>query len=1103
MTVHVSKGLEFPVVYVPFAWDRWVPDTRRSCGCTTTRDGGCSTSAARAAPATHRGARAHLAEESRRGPAAALRGPHPGPLPGGRALGAERQHRRRAAAPAAVRRRAGRRRASAGAGSCRRPPTTTRGARSTPWPRGAGGTEVAERDARGRCPVAPATRRPRRRSRSAGSPARWTRTGGGRRTARSPRAARAATGSASRTTPGYRRRATTRRSGCRDAGGRRRCPSSPLSELPGGAAFGTLVHAVLEDLDPDRARPDAGCAERASRAHLVPGVTAEALADGAACRCCATPLGPLAGGRRWPTSPPADRLAELDFELPLAGGDDAVAARARSADVVDAAAAPPARRRPARRATRPLAARARRQAAARVTSPAASTRCSGCPGRASPSSTTRPTGSAPEPLTTWHYRPEAMAEEMLRAHYPLQALLYCVALHRYLRWRLPGLRPGAHLGPCALPVRPRHGGPRTPARRRAGGVLAGPRRPALVAELSDLLAGQRDDSDRVDPRPPRRRGCSASSTEAGVLDAADVHVALPAGPARRRAATRPVLLAVALAVRGVRAGSVCVELATGRRVRGARRGRAAGRPDRGRPDWTALAGQPAGRRRRRRARGGRCGWSTGCSTSTGTGSRSSRSARDARRARRPARRPPVDLRRRCARCPTRSRRPPTGSGWRPRVAAARWISVLTGGPGTGKTTTVARLLAAAARPARSAAAHRAGRTHRQGGRPAAGGGAGTRPARGCGPPRDLHGDDAAPAAGLAARQPQPLPARPRQPLPYDVVVVDESSMVSLTHDGPAARGAAADGPAGAGRRPRPADARSRPARCSATWCTGPHRPATRTASRRSRRRRSRPRRRGPPAAAQRRRPAAGVAAVRRRHRRAGRGGAAGDADRVLDLLDAGTDLALDPARRRWRRRPHRRGRHACRRGGGRRGALPGAARPRIGCCARTGTDRSASPRGTTASAGSPARRRGSGGPAPAARDRERLREPAVQRRHRRRRPDGWTGSAGGFRPGDGPICVPLSRLSAVEPGARDDGAPQPGQPVRAGHRAAAAGQSPLLTRELLYTAVAPGPAGACGWSARRRRCARRSHGRWCARAACGGAPPRPGERREHLEAACR
>ena len=32
---------------------------------------------------------------------------------------------------------------------------------------------------------------------------------------------------------------------------------------------------------------------------------------------------------------------------------------------------------------------------------------------------------------------------MSRAHYALQALLYTVALHRYLRWRLPGYDPGA------------------------------------------------------------------------------------------------------------------------------------------------------------------------------------------------------------------------------------------------------------------------------------------------------------------------------------------------------------------------------------------------------------------------------------------------------------------------------------------------------------------------------------------------------------------------------------------------------------------------------------------------------------------------------------
>ena len=34
---------------------------------------------------------------------------------------------------------------------------------------------------------------------------------------------------------------------------------------------------------------------------------------------------------------------------------------------------------------------------------------------------------------------------MERSHYALQALLYTVALHRYLRWRLPGYDPGAHL----------------------------------------------------------------------------------------------------------------------------------------------------------------------------------------------------------------------------------------------------------------------------------------------------------------------------------------------------------------------------------------------------------------------------------------------------------------------------------------------------------------------------------------------------------------------------------------------------------------------------------------------------------------------------------
>ena len=45
-----------------------------------------------------------------------------------------------------------------------------------------------------------------------------------------------------------------------------------------------------------------------------------------------------------------------------------------------------------------------------------------------------------------HYAPEAMALLMADRHYPLQAHLYLVALHRLLGWRLPHYEPERHLG---------------------------------------------------------------------------------------------------------------------------------------------------------------------------------------------------------------------------------------------------------------------------------------------------------------------------------------------------------------------------------------------------------------------------------------------------------------------------------------------------------------------------------------------------------------------------------------------------------------------------------------------------------------------------------
>ena len=80
---------------------------------------------------------------------------------------------------------------------------------------------------------------------------------------------------------------------------------------------------------------------------------------------------------------------------------------------------------------------------------------------------------------------------MAEHHYPLQALLYAVALHRYLRWRLPDYDPAVHLGGVAyLFVRGMTGADTPQVDGHPHGVFAWLVPPALVTELSDLLDGQ-------------------------------------------------------------------------------------------------------------------------------------------------------------------------------------------------------------------------------------------------------------------------------------------------------------------------------------------------------------------------------------------------------------------------------------------------------------------------------------------------------------------------------------------------------------------------------------------------------------------------------------
>jgi len=270
--------------------------------------------------------------------------------------------------------------------------------------------------------------------------------------------------------------------------------SSPMAGLPTGAAFGTLVHSVLEELD--FTRPDLRSALvtrcEAVGSERYAGVGAEMLAD-ALLPSLLTPLGPLGGGRRLADLPPKDVLAEMEYEYPLAGGDTARQTQATVGQIGELLA----RQLPADDPLRPyaadLAVPALRDkplrgfiggfldAILRVRD------ADGTPRYVVVDYKTNWLG-ARESLTSWDYRPEALATAMRDAHYPLQSLLYAVALHRFLRWRQPGYDPETHLGGVLYLFLRGMCGPETPA---VAGVPAGVfswRPPAaLVVELSDLL----------------------------------------------------------------------------------------------------------------------------------------------------------------------------------------------------------------------------------------------------------------------------------------------------------------------------------------------------------------------------------------------------------------------------------------------------------------------------------------------------------------------------------------------------------------------------------------------------------------------------------------
>jgi exodeoxyribonuclease V beta subunit len=269
-----------------------------------------------------------------------------------------------------------------------------------------------------------------------------------------------------------------------------------FATMPVGAEVGTFVHRVLETADFSAAdlagELAAGVAEVQVRRAVEIGDAGAVVAGlEAALR---TPLGPLFGDLRLCDVGRDDRLDELGFELPLAGGDVPRGTLGMS----DIAATLRAFLDPGD----PVLGYAERLSDAGLRQSVRGYLTGSLdlvvriPGADGPRFAvfdykTNWLGPTDAPLNATHYRPAAIVAEMQRHHYVLQALLYLVALHRYLRWRLPGTDPEqAIAGVGYLFVRGMTGehGPELDGGRT--GVFTWRPPAGLIAALSAALGGR-------------------------------------------------------------------------------------------------------------------------------------------------------------------------------------------------------------------------------------------------------------------------------------------------------------------------------------------------------------------------------------------------------------------------------------------------------------------------------------------------------------------------------------------------------------------------------------------------------------------------------------
>ena len=264
---------------------------------------------------------------------------------------------------------------------------------------------------------------------------------------------------------------------------------SLLAEMPAGVQVGTFVHRVFEatdfaapDLDAELGEHVAATLARRSVDVGDPATTTAGLRA-----AIETPLGPLLGGRALRDLERVDRLDELIFELPLVGGDQPTG-RLTLAAIAGVLRDHLPKSDPIHGYAERLDDANLRQSLRGYLTGSIDLVVRADDRYAVVDYKTNWLGAPGEELTAWHHRPAALATEMQHAHYALQALLYTAALHRYLRWRLPGYDPERNLaGVLYLFLRGMVGRDTPTVDGTPAGVFAWRPPSALVVALSDVL----------------------------------------------------------------------------------------------------------------------------------------------------------------------------------------------------------------------------------------------------------------------------------------------------------------------------------------------------------------------------------------------------------------------------------------------------------------------------------------------------------------------------------------------------------------------------------------------------------------------------------------